>query len=68
MCILGSVEVSVLLESNLRVRNVVVRVEEDLPNSFSFGAEYFRSNGSTLAFTHDKGYRPAPSARPTLHS
>ena len=57
---------SVLLESHLQVRNVVVRVVEDLSNGFIFGADYFRSNGSTLAFTNDKCFRCVPSCRSKL--
>ena len=50
MRILGSVAVPVLLESDSRVRNVVVRVVEDPPCGFVSGADYFRFNSSTLAF------------------
>ena len=41
MRILGSTVVPVLLESDSRVRNVVVRVVKDLPYGFIFGADYF---------------------------
>ena len=39
--ILGSVTVLVRLESDSRVRDVVVRVVDDLPYRFIFPAEYF---------------------------
>lgn len=51
-----------LLKSDSWVRNVVMRVIEDLPYGYISGADYFRSNGSKLAFTCDKGFRPEPSA------
>ena len=62
MRILVSAVVPVLLESDYRVRNVVVRVVEDLPYGFIFGADHFRRNHSTLEFAPDKGFRPVPSA------
>ena len=62
MRILGSVVVPVLLESDSRVRDVAVRVVEDLPYDFIFGADFFRSNCSMLEFTPKKGFRPVPSA------
>ena len=62
MRILGSAVVPVVLESDSRVRDVVVRVVEDLPYGFIFGADYFRRNRSTLEFAPDKGFRPVPSA------
>ena len=62
MRILVSAVVPVLLESDYRVRNVVVRVVEDLPYGFIFGADHFRRNHSTLEFAPDEGFRPVPSA------
>ena len=50
------------LESDSRVRNVVVRVVEDLPYGFIFGADYVRRNRSTLELAPDKGFRPVFSA------
>lgn len=50
MRMLGSVPIPALLESDSRVRNVKLRVVEDLPYGFISGAECFRANRSTLAF------------------
>lgn len=40
----------------------MVRIVEDLPYGFIFGADCFRNNCSTLEFSTGRGFRPVPSA------
>ena len=62
MGILGSVAIPVLLETDFRVQNVMVRVVEDLPYCFIFGADYFEAIHSRLESSPDRGFRHVPLA------
>lgn len=62
MRIVGSATVLLPLTADPRVRNVVVRVVEDIPYGLILSADYSRSNVGGLDVAPGKGFRRLPSA------
>lgn len=62
MNISGSCELLLVFILGDKVRNVVVRVVEDLRYQLIVGAAFVRKNGSVISFAVGGGFKPAPES------